>query len=150
MDLKTIEIGTIIVDITVTVIVIMLHLWRIIVFPYEENLSFRIFLIVFLLISISIHLFYILKSNPDYAKAIKYILFMLIPVIVGSVILIEVTQGRLSDAKFETACTFFTSAIVAIGLIFGGEKHYEDIKEAILDFFKYRQFQDSLCPSPTT
>lgn len=148
MDLKTIEIGTIIVDIAVTVIVIMLHLWGIIVFPYE--IPFRIFLIVFLLISTSIHLFYILNSNPDYAKAIKYILFILIPSIIGSVILIEGIQGRLSDAKFETACSFFSSAFVAIALIFGGEKHYEDIKEAILDFFKYRQFQDSLYPSPTT
>ncbi len=150
MDLKTIEIGTIIVDITVTVIVIILHLWGIIVFPYEGNLSFRIFLIVFLLISISIHLVYILRSNPDYAKAIKYILFVLIPVIVGIVILMEETPGRLSDAKFETACNFFLSAIVAIGLIFGGEKHYEDIKEAIHDFSKSRQFQDSLYPLSTT
>ena len=139
MDLKIIEIGTIIVDITVTVIVIMLHLWEIIVFPYEGKLSFRIFLIVFLLISISIHLFYILQSNPDCAKAIKYFLFMLIPGIIGFVILIEVTQGRLSDTKFETACDFFLSAIVAICLIFGCEKHWEDFEAAILYFFKCRQ-----------
>ena len=150
MVLKTIEIGTITVDIAVTAIVIMLHLWGIIVFPYEGNLSLRIFLIVFLGISISIHLCYILKSKPDYAKAIKYILFVLIPVIVGIVIFMEVTQGRLSDAKFETACKFFSFCIVAIGLIFGGEKHYEDIKKAIYDSHKSRQFRDPLYPFPTT
>lgn len=150
MDLKTIEKGTIIVNIVVTVIVIALHFWGIIVFPYEGNFIFRIFLIVFLIISASIHLFYILNSNIDYAKTIKYILFVLIPFIVGSVVFIEVIQGRLSDAKFETACNFFLSVIVAIGLIFGGEKHDENIKEAIHDFFKSRQFRDSVYPSPTT
>ena len=150
MDLKTIEKRTIIVNIVVTVMVIVLHFWGIIVFPYEGNFIFRIFLIVFLIISASIHLFYILNSNIDYAKTIKYILFVLIPVIVGSVILIEVTHGRLSDAKFETACIFFLLFSVAIGLIFGGETHGEDFKEAILDLFKSRQFQDSLYPSPTT
>lgn len=150
MDLKTIEKGTIIADIMVTVIVITLHLWGSIVFPYEGNFIFRIFLIVFLLISTSIHLFYILNSNPDYAKTIKYILFVLIPIIVGVVIFMEVTQGRLSDAKFETACKFFSFCIVAIGLIFGGEKHYEDIMKAIRDFHKSRQFWDPLYPFPTT
>jgi hypothetical protein len=150
MDLKTIEKGTIIADIMVAVIVIMLHLWGIIVFPYEGNFIFRIFLLVSILISTSIHLFYLLNFNLDYAKAIKYLLFVLIPVIVGSVILIEGTHGRLSDAMFETACDFFLLFMVAIGLIFGGEKHWEDFKEAIHDFPKSRQFRDSLYLSPTT
>ena len=150
MDLKTIEKGIIIVDIMVTFIVITLHLWGIIVFPYEGNFIFRIFLLVFILISASMHLFYLLNFNLDYAKAIKYLLSVLIVVIVGSVIFMDVTQGRLSDAKLETTCKFFSIFFVFSVLTFGGEKHYEDIKKAIYDSHKSRQFRDPLYPFPTT